>query len=172
MGYDTYFNGEFELDKLLSDDQREFLDMWLNGDHVARDPALLKKADCSKRNLECLNLLDRLGMELGEECVNYVGQFNDGTTLSHDVAALPGRHCVWEISRRGATISSERGTNEDYVAWLRYIIEHFLIPWGYVLNGECYWDGDQNDDKGEIEIENNVIKVYDMVPTYVLRGGD
>ena len=170
MGYDTYFNGEFELDRLLTDDQREFLDLWLSGDHVARDADLLKSAACSKQNLECLNLLDRLGMEPGEECVNYIGHPNDGAETGHDPHSLPGRHCYWQISPRGATISCERGSSFLYVEWLTYIIEHFIKPWGYTLNGEVYWDGDQNDDRGKIEVIDNVITVYDEEPNYVARA--
>lgn len=43
----------------------------------------------------------------------------------------------------------------NYEEWLRYLIEHFFDPWGYVLNGSVDWQGEDSDDKGELKIADN-----------------
>ena len=30
--------------------------------------------------------------------------------------------------------------------WIAYLIEHFIVRWGYVLNGDVEWDGEGNSD--------------------------
>jgi hypothetical protein len=45
----------------------------------------------------------------------------------------------------------------EYVEWMRYLIEHFLAPWGYVLNGEVTWQGEDDHDMGKIILENNTV---------------
>lgn len=49
----------------------------------------------------------------------------------------------------------------NYVEWLDYLIKSFLIPWGYVLDGEVQWRGEDWDDNGTIRVENNVITVVE-----------
>ena len=34
--------------------------------------------------------------------------------------------------------------------WLQYIINNFIEPWGYVLNGEVNWQGERAEDIGTI----------------------
>jgi hypothetical protein len=38
---------------------------------------------------------------------------------------------------------------------LEYLIDHFLAPWGYVLNGEVNWQGEREDDTGKIIVADN-----------------
>jgi hypothetical protein len=45
----------------------------------------------------------------------------------------------------------------DYVEWLEYIINNFLAPKGYVLNGECPYQGEDSDDVGKIVVKDNVV---------------
>ena len=41
-----------------------------------------------------------------------------------------------------------------------------IIAWGYTLNGSCDWDGEDSEDKGIIEINDNVITIKEVVFTY------
>ena len=46
-----------------------------------------------------------------------------------------------------------------YVEWLEYLIEHFLGPWGYRLNGKVTWAGEDESDVGTIVIVDNVVMI-------------
>ncbi len=46
--------------------------------------------------------------------------------------------------------------------WLRLLIEHFLAPRGYVLNGEIQWTAaDDSEDRGWIYVKENQLEVVD-----------
>ena len=47
----------------------------------------------------------------------------------------------------------------DYVGWIEYLIANFLKPWGYVLNGEVEWHGEDGDDRGMIVVKDNVVSI-------------
>ena len=51
----------------------------------------------------------------------------------------------------------------EYVEWLGYIITHFLEPWGYLLNGDVSWEGEEMGDAGVIEVVDNVITVHNGI---------
>ncbi len=48
-----------------------------------------------------------------------------------------------------------------YTEWLEYIIEHFLKPWGYVLNGSVEWRGEDDADLGVIYVHQNRVKAVE-----------
>lgn len=45
----------------------------------------------------------------------------------------------------------------DYVEWLEYLVENFLKPWGYKLNGTVTWQGEDSGDFGKIIVKENVV---------------
>ncbi len=45
--------------------------------------------------------------------------------------------------------------------WLRLLIEHYLAPRGYVLNGEVTWEGEDRDDSGTIFVKDNQVEAVD-----------
>lgn len=51
-----------------------------------------------------------------------------------------------------------------YEAWLFYLIRHFLKPWGYLLNGQVRWRGQDPADKGTIHVAHNWILDYHPKP--------
>lgn len=65
------------------------------------------------------------------------------------VGALRGRH----VHRLGW-----RGEIYAYTQWLTYLIDHFLKPWGYVLNGQVSWEGEESDDQGVIHVKDNRVQ--------------
>ena len=80
---------------------------------------------------------------------------------------VPGLWCQWRPNESGTTIEWDGGEKfYEYVAWIEYLITHFLGPWGYKLEGEVYWDGEESGDQGLIEIRDNVVKVKHAVITY------
>ena len=45
----------------------------------------------------------------------------------------------------------------DYVEWLQYLITNFYGPWGYTLNGQIAWSGENSGDVGRITVKDNVV---------------
>lgn len=70
----------------------------------------------------------------------------------------PGLWCQWVPNKKGTAIEWDGGEKfYYYVGWLEYIVKHFLGPWGYVLNGEVKWKGEERGDRGTIVVVNNVV---------------
>jgi len=68
MGYHTDFEGSVNLSKPLTDNQMKYLVMFSRSRRLKRDPT--KITAMKKVNKECLELIDKLDLPLGEE-----GQF-------------------------------------------------------------------------------------------------
>ena len=72
----------------------------------------------------------------------------------------PGVWCQWIPCDEGAGIEWD-GVEKfyNYIEWLDYLIDHFLKPWGYVLNGEVEWQGEERNDLGRIVVRDNAVVV-------------
>lgn len=109
---------------------------------------------------------EAVGLPLGEEgCYfvgggGYAGQDRDASVLDYNwpPAGQPGLWCQWVPNVPGTAIVWNGGEKfYDYVAWLEYLIDHFLAPWGYILNGEMKWAGENEADRGTILVKNNQV---------------
>jgi len=81
--------------------------------------------------------------------------------------AQPGLWCQWIPNETGEVIEWDEGEKfYDYIEWIEYLILHFLGPWGYKLNGVVEWHGEENDDRGRIEIVDNEVIVRHAVITW------
>lgn len=70
----------------------------------------------------------------------------------------PGAWCGWIPTEDGMGIAWDyREKFYDYTEWLGYLIEHFFKPWGYVVNGEVMWQGEDVGDMGTIYVKDNVV---------------
>jgi hypothetical protein len=75
---------------------------------------------------------------------------------------LPGHEGLLEVSEERSCILPEEGESRHGVRmWLRLLLEHFLVPRGYVLNGEVRWEGQDPDDRGCIVIKDNQLETVD-----------
>ena len=77
---------------------------------------------------------------------------------------FPGNTCQWIASEKGKCIQWD-GNEKFYQPeeWLRYIIKKFLAPYGYVLNGEVWFRGEEFDDAGTIVVrKNHIVTVMNM----------
>ncbi len=84
---------------------------------------------------------------------------------AHD-ASFPGKYCQWVPNSspgyESDGISWDGGEKfYEYVEWARYIVEHFLAPWGYKLNGTIIWQGEQVGDVGMLIMKDNVLEVIE-----------
>lgn len=81
----------------------------------------------------------------------------------------PGLWCQWivEDGEDNQKLIWDGGEKfYEYIAWLKYMIKHFFEPWKVKLNGEVEWEGEDSEDRGKIEVKNNVVEIYVAKTTY------
>ena len=116
---------------------------------------------------------DAAELPVGYDGAYFVGELGDfGQGIGHNQKGIPdlvdynnppsgqpSLWCQWTPSDDGYSIKWDGGEKfYHYVEWIEYLIEHFLKPWGYTLNGEVEWYGEDANDRGMIVIDNNVVK--------------
>jgi len=145
MGYSTDFQGRFDLDRELDDETYELLD------GLATTRRMKRKVD------------EKYGIE-GEFYIygkGFLGQdLDDSTIIAYNSPPVtqPSLWCQW------APTSDRKGLQWDggekfyrYVEWLRYLVNSVLAPRNYTLSGSVYWQGEDADDRGRIDVLNNEI---------------
>src|SRR5205823_1028208 len=110
-----------------------------------------------------------VGLPIGKEGAYFVGALG-AWGMDHDASVLdfnlppwgqPGLWCKWAPDRGGrAIIWNGAEKFYSYVEWLEYLIKHFLKPWGYVLNGEVPWQGEDHEDRGVLVVTENAVKAH------------
>jgi hypothetical protein len=160
MGYTTDFNGEFSCTPALSPEHRVFLKQF--GD------TRRMKRDAEKASLLPDPIREAVGLPIGVDGGNFVGgvgmagQDRDDSVLEYNYppSSQPGLWCQWTPSEDGSIIEWD-GSEKfyDYVEWLEYLIEQYLKPWGYTINGRTEWQGEDRDDVGAIEVVANEVHV-------------
>lgn len=168
MGYTTDFDGVFTLDRPLSDEHKRYLRRFVETRRMARNPEIAATLSDPERIA--------VGLPIGEEACFFVGgsgfrgQTDDASVIAHNKppAGQPGLWCQWVPTDDGTGIAWDGGEKfYAYVEWITYIVAKFLKPWGYVLNGEVLWQGEDSGDFGKIVVTDNEVavkqgrKVYD-----------
>lgn len=159
MGYSTEFRGQFDLDKPLTETQRAYLKAFSETRRMKRDAIKTAARPNQLRESVKLPVGDEGGYFTGEGGFRGQNRGSDVIDSNAPPAGQPSLFCDWCPDEAGnAIICGEDSYNfSGYVLWLKYLIEHFLSPWGYVLNGKVIWQGDEMDDRGRITVENNVV---------------
>lgn len=146
MGYTTAFNGTFQLDRALDDETH----------------ALLVGLSTTRR-------MKRQGLDAkyGVDGEFYCNPGSDGFGQDHDASIVdynrppetqPGLWCQWTPTEDRQGIEWDGGEKfYNYVEWMEYLIEAVLKPRGYVVNGQVEWYGEDPDDRGRIDVGNNVV---------------
>lgn len=160
MGYDTSFTGNFTLDRPLEEIHRKYLQAFSETRRMKRD------------TLKVILLPDPLrkavGYPVGIDGEFFVGGLGDfGQEHDHSVtnnnsppASQPGLWCQWTPSEDGSAIQWDGGEKfYNYIEWLQYLIENFISRWGYKLNGEVCWNGEDDVDSGILSVKDNVLTV-------------
>lgn len=158
MGYTTDFDGQFDLSKPLTEAHAAYLHKFAETRRMKRNASKTKKRKDPLR--------ESVGLGVGVEGGHFVGEDGDfGQDDGSDVVdhnkpprGQPGLWCQWipTIDRKGIQWDGVEKFYE-YESWLAYIIEHFLEPWGYKLNGEVEWQGEEHSDMGLIVVKNNMV---------------
>ncbi len=161
MGYHTEFRGEFRVTPALSRAHREYLSAFSEIRHMRRDATCLEGVPDPLRQA--------VGLPVGVDGAYFIGPrkrdragCNDPTVLDHSCppSGQPGLWCKWTPSPDGRALywdGSEKFYN--YVEWLEYLSNHFLRPWGYVLDGDVEWCGEDEFDYGVVRVSSGVIRV-------------
>ena len=74
---------------------------------------------------------------------------------------MPGIWCQWELQTSDESMCLEWDGIEkfyNYVEWMKYILDTFIIPWGYTANGVVTWIGEDRSDLGRIVVINNKLQ--------------
>ena len=162
MGYTTDFFGRFDLDRKLDEAHREYLQKFADTRRMKRSSSIADSVPDPVRAAVGLPVGSQ-----GEYFVGAVGEFGmdddpevSRSIVDHNEPPLnqPGLWCQWVPSSDGMHIQWN-GTEKfyNYIEWLKYIIENFLMPWGYVLNGSIDYEGENRMDRGHIIVQNNQI---------------
>lgn len=160
MGYNTEFMGQFSLDRKLENRHIEYLTAFSNTRRMKRDEDLVNKNVDSIREAVDLPIGKEGGYFVGGK--GFMGQENDPSVVDYNKPPFeqPGLWCKWSPTEDGNGIEwNQHEKFYNYVEWLKYIIEHFLKPWGYVLNGKVSWRGEEFSDIGNIVVKNNIVTV-------------
>jgi hypothetical protein len=158
MGYTTDFEGQFRVEPTLRNDHRVYLNTFSETRRMKRDPKEAEKL--SDKIRESVGL--PIGVD-GEYFVGGKGNFGQGTddsirNYNDSPVTQPGLWCHWTPSQDGTAIEWDGGEKfYEYVDWLQYIIDNFMKRWGYVLNGEVRWQGEDHSDMGKIIVVDNEI---------------
>ena len=161
MGYSTDFSGSFSVSPALGSDMIAFLEAFSETRRMCRNASMIKDIYPDWED-NCF-----FG-ELGEEGAYFVGgggfagQDHDDSIIDYNdpPQGQPGLWCQWIPSDDGTEIMWDGGEKfYHYTEWLEYIIDNFLAPNGYALNGEVYWYGEESDDIGKIIVSDNQVDV-------------
>jgi len=155
----TDFDGELAVTPALTKDQVAYLNKFAHTRRMQRDEALcLYAIENDDSDSEAIRLLKRVGLPVGPEGCYFLGsgdfgQDRDKTVVNYDgpPSGQPGLWCQWIVNEDGDVIYWDGGEKfYSYVEWLRYIVEHFLKPWGCSITGEISWFGEDSTDRGMI----------------------
>ena len=152
MAYSTDFFGEFSIEPALSDEDREFLIKFNSTRRMARQ-----------------GLDPKYGLE-GEWLVSgegFKGQDSDSSVINHNKPPCrqPGLWCQWVPNEDGTALQWDGGEMAyDMREWLYYLIEFYLKPRGYVLNGVVKAQGKDSSDRWSMRLKDNALK--DGCPAY------
>ena len=162
MGYTTDFQGRFDLDRPLTPAQVKYLQSFSRTRRMKRDADKVSVLPDADR--------EAVGLPVGLDGAYYVGSQRDyGQNRTADVidynsppTGQPGLWCHWTPTDDGTAIEWDGGEKfYHYVEWIEYLVEHFLKPWGYVVNGQVEWNGEDRDDIGRIVVHDNKVSSQD-----------
>ena len=90
-----------------------------------------------------------------------------GTWREPQPNAQPGLWCQWVPAEDGCGIMWDGGEKfYEYIEWIKYLLDHFIKPWGRTLTGQVEWQGEERDDMGIIIARGDHIEVAEGKVAY------
>jgi len=156
------FIGQFSLDKKLKINHKKYLDSFSRTRRVARRE---DGVSGMKDTVRC-----KVNLPLGEDCSYYVGALElqdkpDKSIINYNQPPKdqPSAWCCWGPSKDGNYIICNTEDSFEYPEkWIKYLISHFLSPWGYKVNGSVKWVDEIKDDAGIIKVIENKVEVIPL----------
>ena len=174
MGYTTDFEGGFDISPSpLAPEHANYLRQFAETRRMQWHEDAIREASDPAREAALLPIGPEGAYFTG--AIGSFGQEFGSPRVAQDAppGGQPSLWCQWVPSHSGEQLEWDGGEKfYNYDEWLYYLIEHFLGPWGYILNGVVHWQGEDSEDFGRIEVVDNVITIYDGVREYVRREGD
>lgn len=163
MGYTTDFGGSFKLNKPLRPEHRNYLAVFATTRRMRRNAKLTMTRPDPAREVAGLPVGPYGGYFVGEG-----GDFGpDVLSHNHPPTGQPGLWCQWVPNADGTEIEWDGGEKfYEYTAWLQYLILNFLKPWGYGLDGEVTWQGEDSSDMGKLVVKRNIVRELRAEITY------
>lgn len=159
MGYTTEFNGSIKLDKPLSKEQAIYINKFSSTRRMARS---IDKIPVNEDSTHV-----KVGLPLGYDGEFYVdgggfmGQNDEESIIdfNNPPKTQPSLWCQWVVDEENPTEIFWDGGEKFYyyVEWMRYIIDNFIKPWGYIANGEIKWQGEDSSDMGKLIVIDNEV---------------
>lgn len=166
MGYTTTFQGRFELDKRLTPEHAAYLARFADTRRMKRIQVMLNDLPDPLRVAAGLPLGREGGYFVAGEAANDPLQEWDDPSVVDDSEPPVGQPSLWcdwvPTADNGGIAWNGREKFYRCEAWLFYLIEHFLKPWGYTLHGQVTWRGQDTSDRGTIHVAHN--KILDFHP--------
>ena len=167
MGYSTEFYGEFKFDKPVTEALAEYINRFSYTRRMPRDNEKIKEIYPNWKELCFFGELGNKGEYFAPPDGNSFGQNYDDSIIDYNgfkESVHPGLWCQWVVNEDRTALVWDGGEKfYEYVEWLRYLINHFFAPLGYVLNGVMEFQGEEDDDSGVITVvDNNVNMSYDI----------
>lgn len=88
---------------------------------------------------------ERVGLPAGEDGGYYVGNQNT-SVLDYSFApkGQPGVWCPWTVGDDDTIRWDGMEKAGAFVEWIKYLVLHFLSPWGYRLSGKVKFIDDED----------------------------
>ena len=109
-----------------------------------------------------------LDKQLTLDHYRYLKEFAEKDHRDEDILKgdFRGFYCQWIPTEDGRAIEWDGGEKfYDYVEWLKYLIDKFLVPNGYNLNGCVQYQGEEVGDCGTLLVNNCVVTTTKYSPT-------
>lgn len=158
MGYHTDFHGCFKFNRPVDAELVKYINRFGDTRRMKRDVDKIRELypDWEKYCFKGM-----LGVD-GEYFIG--GEKEDIINYNLPPATQPGLWCQWiigtDLQGNGINLAWDGGEKfYNYVEWLEYLINHFLAPFGYILDGEVEFQGEEYDDFGMIIVDNNDVRI-------------
>lgn len=164
MGYTTEFEGQFNFNKKVSESMKNFINGFTNTRHMLYD------TEAIKNDFEFYKVFTLDG-DLGENgCfINDAKRILENNEKRYVIdynrsGKCPSLWAQWIITDDNSALIWD-GSEKfyEYTNWLVFYIENFFKKNGYILNGVCYYYGEDSSDAGYLIIDNNEVFQYNFL---------
>lgn len=151
MGYTTYFNGQVDIEPPLNQAEADYLRRFAGTRRMRANGGPYETPEVEP-------------------------DWHDNYSYNEPPEGQPGLWCDWVPGEAGDCLVWDESEKFYYSAeWMKYLIDHFLKPgaaaqrsglpqfagftFDHVLNGVIDAEGEDTDDRWQLVVEGNVVKV-------------